>query len=255
MRSWRTSQSLRPVGTIRGLILNSGIGKRMGALTADRPKCLVEVSRGMTVFDLQVAKLLDAGVSDIVVTTGPFAQTLENYARERYPAAEFTFVHNPEYATTNYIYSIALAEEALRGEDVVLLHGDLVFDVAVLRGILEVRGSAVVVDASLALPDKDFKAVISDGRVIRIGVEFFDDAVACQPLYRLDASDWELWLDAIIASCDAGVRGVYAENALNEITDTLHLRPFDVGGAICTEVDTPDDLASVREHADVLLQR
>lgn len=243
------------VGPIRALILNSGIGKRMGELTKDRSKCMVEIADGHTVLDLQVEKLLGAGINDIVITTGPFAEQLEEYASHRHPAARFTFVNNPDYATTNYIYSIALAEHTLRGDDLISMHGDLVFDVEVLRGILARRGSAVVVDASLPLPDKDFKAVIDDGRVEKIGIEFFDGAVACQPLYRLDASDWDAWLDAIMAYCDAGVREVYAENALNEITDRVALAPYDVNGAICAEVDTVDDLMKVREHADVLLAR
>lgn len=242
------------VSPIRALILNSGLGRRMGELTAENPKCLVEIVEGVTVFDLQMRALIDAGITDVVVTTGPFADTLEAYARERYGnSVTFTFVNNSEFATTNYIYSIALAQHALRDADLVLLHGDLVFERGVLGGLLGREGNAVVVDSSLPLPDKDFKAVVLGGRVCRIGVEFFDDALACQPLYRLDGADWETWLDAIIAFCDRGTRNVYAEAALNEITDTIVLRPYDVNGAICTEVDTPDDLRTVRSYADTLL--
>jgi L-glutamine-phosphate cytidylyltransferase len=247
--------TLPEVATIRALILNSGIGKRMGDLTRDRCKCMVEIAEGRTVFDLQLLKLADCGVTDVVVTTGPFADDLERRARDNHPGLHFTFVNNPEFDSTNYIYSIALAEKALRGDDLVMMHGDLVFETEVLRGILQADGSAVVVDTTLPLPDKDFKAVVQDGRVVAVGIEFFDDAVACQPLYRLSRADWELWLDAIVDYCERGIRGVYAEHALNELTDTMTLRPYDVHGAICTEVDTVDDLQRVRGHADVLLER
>lgn len=240
---------------IRALLLNSGLGKRMGELTRDKPKCLIEIAEGMTVFDLQVDKLLACGVSDIIVTTGPFAEALEERARARFSEARFTFVNNSEYETTNYIYSIALAEHVLRGEDLAMLHGDLVFEHSVLAGILAKAESSVVVDTTLPLPEKDFKAVVSDGRVARIGVEFFDDAVACQPLYRLCADDWHAWLDGIVRYCEAGVRGVYAEEALNELTDGLVLRPFDVAGARCAEVDTLEDLVAAREVADAYLAR
>jgi len=242
------------VGPIKALILNSGIGKRMGELTRDRPKCMVEIAEGVTVLDLQLGKLLDAGIRDIVVTTGPFAGKLERYAQSRYPDAEFVFVNNPEYASTNYIYSIALAEAALREGDLLMLHGDLVFESRVLRGIIEQRESAVVVDSTLPLPEKDFKAVVRDGRVLRVGVEFFDEALACQPLYRLDSAVWDAWLDEIMAYCERGVRGVYAENALNDIAQNMAIRPYDVRGALCTEVDTAEDLAKVREQADALLE-
>ena len=39
----------------------------------------------------------------------------------------FTFVENPIYDKTNYIYSMYLAREYLK-DDILLLHGDLVFD-------------------------------------------------------------------------------------------------------------------------------
>ncbi len=255
MRSCAMSPAMCPgVATIRALILNSGLGRRMGELTATRPKCLVEVAPDVTVFDLQLRALIAEGVTDIVVTTGPFPGVLESYATERYgDRASFTFVNNPEFDTTNYIYSIARAKDALRGSDLVLMHGDLVFVRGVLRGLLGVSGNAVVVDASLPLPDKDFKAVVIGGQVRRIGVEFFDDALACQPLYRFDAPSWEAWLDAIVDHCERGIRDVYAEVALNTITENLGLAPFDVDGALCTEVDTLDDLTAVRTHADELL--
>ena len=42
----------------------------------------------------------------------------------------------------------------------------------------------------MPLPEKDFKAVISDGYVKKVGVEYFDDAMEAQALYKLNKKEW-----------------------------------------------------------------
>ena len=45
------------------LILNSGIGSRMGMLTAEQPKCMTEISARETILSRQLQKLVDNGVN------------------------------------------------------------------------------------------------------------------------------------------------------------------------------------------------
>lgn len=232
---------------MKALILNSGIGKRMGILTQDKPKCMAELQPNMTLIKLQLMHLSDAGIREVVITTGPFAKLLECYVRENFPDMNFTFVNNPLYESTNYIYSIALAREALMDDDIILMHGDLVFELSVLKDILAIETSAMVVDSTLPLPEKDFKAVLDGDRVKAVGIEFFGNAVAAQPLYKLNRADWLVWLDAITAFCGEGNRKVYAENALNTVSGSMQLYRFDVKGRVCTEVDDAQDLEKCRK--------
>lgn len=227
---------------MKALILNSGIGKRMGELTETKNKCMAEIGEGTTIIDWQLKMLMRAGIFDVVITTGPFAQQLTDYVTKRYPEIRFIFRQNPEYDKTNYIYSIALAQDVLE-DDILLMHGDLVFEESVLRGILDLETSAMVIDQTLPLPEKDFKAVISNDRIVKVGIEFFEQAYAAQPLYKLLKKDWIPWLNRIRTFCDNGCRGVYAENALNEISGELNICPYDVHGSICMEVDNLEDLA------------
>ena len=120
------------------------------------------------------------------------------------------------------------------------------FEESVLRDIAESESSAMVVDKSLPLPEKDFKAVVQQGKITKVGIEYFTDAYAAQPLYKLLKDDWNLWLDQIVNFCDRGERNVYAENALNEVSDRVCIMPFDVNQRICTEVDNLDDLERVQ---------
>ena len=187
---------------MKALILNSGLGHRMGVLTSEHPKCMTEISARETILSRQLRLLADAGIKDVVMTTGYFDSILVNYCKELDYPLNITFVNNPLYAETNYIYSIYCAREEL-DDDIVLMHGDVVFEASVLDDILACESSCIKVSSTTPLPDKDFKAVVKDGKVSAVGIEFFDSAMEAQALYKLNKADWKVWLENICAFCEA----------------------------------------------------
>ena len=233
---------------MKALILNSGIGKRMGVLTKEQPKCMTELHDGDTILSRQLRQLSAYGISDIVITTGFYHDAIQEYCASLNLSLNYTFVQNSKYDSTNYIYSIYLAREHLH-DDILLLHGDLVFQDVVLDDVIESKDSCMVVSSTVELPEKDFKAVIdSEGRIQKVGIEFFENAVAAQPLYKLHKEDWEVWLNNIITYCENGTVSCYAENALNEVTDSCRLYLHDIQSLLCGEIDTPNDLTVMRER-------
>ena len=140
---------------MRAIILNSGRGSRMGSLTAAQPKCMTEISDSETILSRQLTMLAEAGITDVVITTGAFSGELIGYC-DNLGLPLDKFVHNPDFAQTNYIYSIFLAEKLLRGDDVILMHGDLVFERAVFDEVISYGGSCMAVSLSAQLPEKDF---------------------------------------------------------------------------------------------------
>lgn len=230
---------------MKALILNSGVGRRMGVLTSEHPKCMTEIAPGETILSRQLRLLARCGIRKAVITTGLFDSVLRDYCRSLELPLEISFVFNPDYAETNYIQSIRCAEPLLRGEDIVLMHGDLVFEQGVLGRVLASPVSCMTVSSTLPLPQKDFKAVVQDGRVKKVGIEFFDDALTAQPLYKLLRRDWQMWLDKICEFCDGGQRKCYAENAFNTISDECEVYTMDFKDKLCAEIDTPEDMEAV----------
>ena len=145
---------------MKALILNSGLGKRMGTLTSEHPKCMTELSVGETIVSRQLRQLAEVGITDIVMTTGPFVDVLEGYIKSLGLGLDIKFVNNPIYDKTNYIYSIYMARELLRGDDLILMHGDLVFENSVLDGILA-QQSAMTVSSTVALPVRSRRSASS----------------------------------------------------------------------------------------------
>lgn len=230
---------------MKALILNSGMGMRMGTAAPLHPKCLTEISAGETILGRQLRMLAGTGIDEVVMTTGPFGGVLEDYCQGLGLPVHITFVQNPAYKDTNYIYSIYCARDCLN-EDIILMHGDLVFEHGALSSVSGSKESCMAVSSTVPLPKKDFKAVVRNGHIIKIGTDCFLEAVAAQPLYKLKKGDWKKWLDRIVTFCESGKRDCYAEDAFNEISDQCRIYPLDVRDMLCTEVDDLKDLAAVR---------
>ena len=229
---------------MKTLILNSGMGSRMGVLTKEHPKCMTEIIHGETILSRQLKQLSDMDIKNVVITTGYYDDVLAEYCRELDLPLQIQFVHNPRYKDTNYIYSIYCAKDYL-DDDIILMHGDLVFCDGVLESIIESEESCMAVSSTLSLPEKDFKAVVDNGYVKKVGIEFFDNALAAQPLYKLKKEDFNKWMGKIKEYCENGNTSVYAENALNELDGACNIRALDVKDEICAEIDNPEDLKKV----------
>lgn len=230
---------------MKALILNSGLGSRMGDLTREHPKCMTEIGNGETIVSRQLKMLSEAGIREIVMTTGVFADILREYCDGLGLPVQITYVLNPRCRETNYIYSIYCAREYLE-DDILLMHGDLVFEKSVLDDMIASPVSCMTVSSAVPLPEKDFKAVLDGNRILKVGIEFFDNAAAAQPLYFLRREDWLLWLGKIEEFCEVGNTKVYAENALNALEGTVNLYALDTGERLCGEIDNPEDLLIIR---------
>lgn len=229
---------------MKALILNSGLGSRMGALTSEHPKCMTTISSKDTILSRQLRIIARSGIEEVVMTTGYYDGVLVNYCQSLDLPLHFIFVNNPIYDQTNYIYSIYCAKEYL-DDDIILMHGDLVFENEVFDKVITSPVSCMTVSSTLPLPEKDFKAQVVDGLVMRVGVNIFNEAMEAQALYHLKKDDWRIWLDKIVEFCENGNRKVYAENALNELNGAANIHALDVENLLCSEIDNPEDLAVV----------
>lgn len=231
---------------MKALILNSGMGSRMGELTQAQPKCMCPIGDGYTIVRWQLERLQANGIQHVVMTTGPFEDILMGHLPQMGEGFHVELVNNPDYRKTNYIYSIYLAQDLLKGDDILLLHGDLVLEDSVLRDLAASEHSAVAIDSRIPLPEKDFKARIAGGRIAEIGTGLFGpDCSACQPAYFFKQADFQKWLEGIALFCQAGKTGVYAEDALNGQLSGMQLFPLELDGRLCHEIDDLQDLKTV----------
>lgn len=239
---------------MKALILNSGFGHRMGILTSERPKCMTQISAEDTILSRQLKLITAVGINEVVMTTGYFDDVLMNYCESLNFPLHFTFIKNPLYAETNYIYSIYCAREHL-DDDILFMHGDLVFESSILDDLLAFDKSCMKVSSTVELPEKDFKAVVHNGRIEKIGIEFLANAMEAQALYKLKKKDWKVWLDEIVDFCESGNRNCYAENAFNGISDKCEIYAYDMKNRLCSEIDTSEDLKMITDRLNKVEKR
>lgn len=226
---------------MKAIIFNSGLGSRMAGLTENNPKCMVKLYNGETIFERQIRILSDCGIKDFVITTGPFKEQLYEVS-EKFKNLNFQFVANEEYRSTNYIVSMNNASQYL-DDDVLLLHGDLVFNKRLIEKILDNKNKSVCLyNEEKELPEKDFKGRFKNNKLIEVSVNIFDDdCYAFQPLYKLDKGDLQIWKDKVAEFVKNGNVKVYAENALNEITEMLNVQGMSYKDDYIDEIDNEFD--------------
>ena len=121
---------------MKAIILAAGMGTRLRPLTDSRPKCLVEL-HGKPLIDYQIDTLRSAGIEDIHVVGGYLAHMLERPG--------ITLHVNPEFDTTNMVFTLFQAEKVLDSEsDVIVSYGDIVYEKSVLDTVLGCKADLCV---------------------------------------------------------------------------------------------------------------
>lgn len=226
---------------MKAIIFNSGLGSRMAGLTENNPKCMVKLYNDETIFERQIRILSECGIKDFIITTGPFKEQLYEVA-DKFKNINFQFVANDDYKNTNYIVSMDNAHEYL-DDDVLLLHGDLVFNKNLVIKLLNNKnGSVCLYNENKSLPEKDFKGRFKNNKLLEVSVNIFDnDCYAFQPLYKLEKKDIQLWKEKISEFVKNGNVKVYAENALNKIIEKLNIQGMSYKDDYIDEIDNAID--------------
>jgi len=117
------------------LLLAAGTGSRLHPLTLDAPKCLTEVG-GKPILGRLIENLRSQGIRRLVVVTGYLESCVRDFLEINKGDMQVDYVFNPAYQTTNNIYSLWLARQAIQ-EPFLLLESDLVFESGMLKELLK----------------------------------------------------------------------------------------------------------------------
>ena len=231
---------------MKALILASGMGMRLNSLTDVTPKCLIKVTN-KTILDFQLEALYEQGITDVVITTGHLEYKISDFIKKYEPKLSITLIHNEIYDKTNYIYSIFKAKEEL-DDDIILIHGDLVFEKNVLKTLLMSQHKNSVIIEKGNQPKDDFKGAIEIDKIKEISIHLFEENCHfLAPLYKFSQQDFAKWLNKIDEYVTKNQVTCYAENALNELLGSeVELHAVYLKNSLCMEVDDSKDLETVR---------
>jgi phosphoenolpyruvate phosphomutase len=153
----------------RAVVVAATRGDQLGALTEDRPKCMIDI-RGQPLLRRLVATLRESGVRDVTVVRG--------YKKDMINLPSIRTVDNDLYAATGEAASLACAEDHIR-EECVIAYGDILFRRFILDELMAADDDIVLaVDAHW--PER---AGESEGR--------YRDLTACSRPFTRDLLDDE----------------------------------------------------------------
>ena len=199
-----------PVTT--ALLLAAGTGSRLRPLTENAPKCLTEVG-GIPILGRLVNNLRAQKIMRLIVVIGHQRNRIREFLRHNAADMQIDYVTNPEYRTTNNIYSFWLARQQIR-ESFLLVESDLVFDASMLTDMLQPDKIAI----SRLLPWMNGTTVrlATTGRQ-RVKAFHIEPCASDTPryktvnLYSLSLKTWHAVEERLGQSISAGRLGEYYE--------------------------------------------
>jgi L-glutamine-phosphate cytidylyltransferase len=195
---------------MRAVILAAGRGSRLGALTEDRPKCLVEFAN-RPLIERQIAALRRGGSTAIGVVRG-------------YRAAEIklpgvTYFNNLRWGETNMVASLATAATWLKAEPIIVSYADIFYRHELVQDLVAAAGPLVIAyDREWrGLWSRRFEDPLSDaetfrtdsaGRLLEIGGKTTNLAEIegqYMGLLKFTPTAWQ-WVEETLATLDPATR-------------------------------------------------
>lgn len=240
------------MSTLIGLVLAAGRGSRLGSLTDDLPKTLLNVAGDSTVLDTIVDNLSESGVSEVRIVTGHCADRIESSVpqiEDRF-RVKITTVFNEMGTIWNNAHSLNVGLRNV-DDDVLLVNGDTVAPLSVQKALLSAAPTqlvALAIDATKRLGDEEMKVILdSDSKVLKITKQMSPSEASGEyigaALLRASALDG---VRDVLSTCVASDPNLYYEDAFQ-----AYLSDGDVFGHVLdptewTEIDDASDLEIAR---------
>jgi choline kinase len=231
---------------MKAVILAAGVASRLRPLTNYTPKCLLKVGP-KNILELAIENLVANKIFDIVIVTGYLENQIRDFVNIRFPALNITFYYNEFYESTNNIYSLWLARNALHGEDMLLMDSDIVFDKQIIAKLCSSGYKSCLALKRHDVLDEEIKVRADhNGRVLEISKEVNPSEAAGESV-GIEIFKREL-LRELFSVIDRKVNieknvNQFYEAAFQELINNNHnIYIVDITEYFCIEIDTIEDL-------------
>ena len=231
---------------MKAVILAAGVASRLRPLTNHTPKCLLKVC-SKNLLELTIENLLDNKISEIIIVTGYLENKIRDFIDLRFPELNITIIYNEFYNSTNNIYSLWLAKNALNGDDMLLMDSDIVFNSQIIKKLCSSGKKNCLALKRHDLSDEEIKVKIDKkGRVLEIGKEVKISEAAGESV-GIELFGREV-IPALFNIIDRKVNieknvNQFYEAAFQELITSSHeIYIVDISEYFSMEIDTAEDL-------------
>ena len=234
----------------KAIILSAGQGSRLGHLTDDKPKCLIDFG-GRTLLDRQLDTLAANGVEQAVVVTGFRDELVEEALAKRSGGPDVRTVYNPFYKVADNLGSLFLARDELAGDCLVWNGDTLVADSLMRRVIANTQdGICVTIDRKDGYDEDDMKVVVADdgqleaiGKRIAKGVN--GESIGLLAFRGDGAERFREAIEGDIRTPEGTT--IWYLRVIHHLAERSQVWTLDISGEEWGEVDFPEDVERARE--------
>lgn len=238
------------------IILAAGRGSRLGDITRDIPKCLIEIAPGITLLDTQLTTLLRFFPrSNITIATGYKAELIQAHIEKKYADAPIKLLHVGGYETYNTAHTLhqVLIKRVGTG-GVLQINGDLVFDPSILedvrKNIMEFPSEeARIFTQEKPCGEEEMKVLPKEDGSIESIKKKIDSTLTIGEAFGINYYGAG-FIEGYVAALDEAVQyssNAYFEDALNLLfVKSSAGKVQRVRGRYAIEVDFPEDLEAAR---------
>jgi choline kinase len=233
----------------KAIILSAGQGSRLGHLTDDKPKCLIDFG-GRTLLDRQLDALAANGVGRAVVVTGFRDDLVEDALAKRGGGPDVRTVYNPFYKVADNLGSLFMARDELSG-DCLVWNGDTLVSDALMRRVItnDRAGICVTIDRKDEYDEDDMKVIVaSDGLLKAIGKRIPEDVNGESiGLLAFRADGAERFREAIERDMRTSEgTTIWYLRVIHHLAERSQVWTLDINGEEWGEVDFPEDVDRAR---------
>ena len=232
---------------MKAIILSAGQGSRLGSLTHDRPKCLIEFA-GRSLLDRQLDALAANGVDEVVVVTGFRDDQIEASLARRKSGPRVRTAFNPFYKVADNLGSLFVARHELVG-DVIVWNGDTLVSDELMHRVLANRaqqGICVTIDRKDGYDDDDMKVITGEGGRLRaIGKRIASgvnaESIGLLAFRRGGAERFAEAIDRAMRTSEGTT--IWYLRVIHHLAQNGEVWTLDISGDEWGEVDFPEDVA------------
>ena len=236
---------------MKAVILAAGTASRLRPLTSNTPKCLLKVN-GKTLLERTLDNFISNGITEFLIVTGYLQEMIIDFVKKNYPELNVKFLYNKDFATTNNIYSLYLAEEFACGNNFILSDSDILFSKDIISALLADKNPDVLAMNRHELGEEEIK-IISDGErnVLEISkvcsiVKAVGESVGLEKMSAEYSAALYKELHQMIDN--EGLSNVFYEKAFERLIPQGHIFKYlDTTDFFSMEIDTVEDYDKIKD--------
>jgi phosphoenolpyruvate phosphomutase len=247
---------------MKAIIVAAGVGSRLGDLTKNLPKPLLDVN-GKSILEHQIELFHKFGIKDVIIIRGPH--------KEKFHFDNVRYIEDTDYQNHDLLGSLMMASKEMN-DDLIISYGDIIFDEKIMKKIISFDDDAgLVIDLnweknyqnkSKELIDKVSVTRIQNNFIDKIGykknmnldnnvelAEFIGimkfskkvSQIFTKKFFELETHHTGKFYDSPSLTF-----GIITDMIEDLITDKIKFLPISIDGVWC-EIDTVEDLQNAKK--------